>query len=166
MSVKFCQTTRHHNPEDHTLHRHRCEKFESNKLQPLLFLGEKYKVYSLQFLSARLQSRESELINALACSGYRNVQITGFHIKISICFEKLFIQIIQRNILYKDTGSSPRTLDYTPDAGQAVTGLHFSTPREAGLLTYNIMSHENIFLLQGSKIIRLNILSRPRDCDY
>lgn len=41
---------------------------------------------------------------------------------------------------------NPRTFDYTPDFRQAVTELHLSPPRSAGLLTCNIMSQEFIFI--------------------
>jgi hypothetical protein len=52
---------------------------------------------------------------------------------------------------------NPRTFYYTPSSGQAVTGLHPSPPREAGPLTHNIMFHKNSFLLEGNKIITLNL---------
>jgi hypothetical protein len=43
-----------------------------------------------------------------------------------------------------------------PGSGIVVTRLHLSPPREAGPLTCNITFHKNKFLLQGSKINRLN----------
>jgi hypothetical protein len=41
--------------------------------------------------------------------------------------------------------------------GQAVTGLHPSPPRKAGTLTYNVIIRKNSYLLQGNKIIRINL---------
>jgi hypothetical protein len=44
-----------------------------------------------------------------------------------------------------------------PDSGQALTGLHLSPPRGAGPLTHNVVFHKNSFLLQRSKVIKLNL---------
>jgi hypothetical protein len=46
---------------------------------------------------------------------------------------------------------------YTPGSGQTVTGLHLSPPREAGPLTHSVVFHTNSFLLEGNKIIRINL---------
>jgi hypothetical protein len=84
------------------------------------------------------------------CSNYRISNIIEF------C-SKIFIQKIERYILYINNQQflrNPLTFNYTPDSGNAVTGLHLSPPREAGPLTHNVMFHKNSFLVQGSKIIR------------
>jgi hypothetical protein len=65
--------------------------------------------------------------------------------------------MICRYILYRNNHRNPRIFNYTPDLGQAVTGLHVSAPREAGPLTHNIMLHKNSFLLQTNKIISLTL---------
>jgi hypothetical protein len=43
---------------------------------------------------------------------------------------KLFIQKIYRYILYTNNDRKPRMSDHTPGSGQAITGLHLSTPGE------------------------------------
>jgi hypothetical protein len=48
-----------------------------------------------------------------------------------------------------------QTFDYMLGLGKVATRLHLPPPREAGPLT-QIMFYNNSFLLQGSKIIRLN----------
>jgi hypothetical protein len=53
---------------------------------------------------------------------------------------------------------NPRTLDYTPGLGQAVTGLHLSPPpREAVTLTCNVMLHNNCVLLHEIKISEFSL---------
>jgi hypothetical protein len=56
--------------------------------------------------------------------------------------------------------------DYMPGSGKVVTRLHLSPPREAGPLTHNIMFQKNKFLLQGSKISRLNYFERGGGWHY
>jgi hypothetical protein len=46
------------------------------------------------------------------------------------------------------------TSDYATGSGKAETGLHTPSPRQAGPLTCNILSHKNPFLLQGNKMFR------------
>jgi hypothetical protein len=53
----------------------------------------------------------------------------------------------------------PEYADVRLHAGLEVSGNRLTpfTPREPSIFTYNIMFDKNSFLLQGSKIIRLNL---------
>jgi hypothetical protein len=51
----------------------------------------------------------------------------------------------------------PQAFHYTPGSGHVVTDLRLSRPRESAPLTHNVMFHKNEYLLQGSKMIRLNL---------
>jgi hypothetical protein len=104
-----------------------------------------------------MKPRYSELIKALVSSDYRIVRITGFQIKIIDLFVKLYIQKFRLYILYINNDRNPRSFDYTSGSEQAVTALHLSPPRETGPLIHKVMLHKNSFLLQGSKMIRLNL---------
>jgi hypothetical protein len=66
---------------------------------------------------------------------------------------KLPIHNFYRYILYINKDRKPRTFDYTPGWGQAVTGF----PTKAGPLAHYITLNNNLLVLQGSKIVRLNL---------
>jgi hypothetical protein len=86
---------------------------------------------------------QSELIKALVYSVYRIFRITAFQIKKSMFLIKLIIKNICRHMLYISNERGPRTLHYTPDSGQTVTGLHLQhIERQVAISCYTYLLTE------------------------